>query len=107
MKRKMSVMLAALMVLVFCLSGCSKEAEPAASAPAEEAEVPEETSEEAEAPKEEASDQDKADEAAALIDAIYVQTRTDETDAQCAAAKAAWDALTDAQKELERHRRCF
>ena len=36
----------------------------------------------------------------ALIDAIYVQTRTDETDAQCTAAKAAWDALTDAQKEL-------
>ena len=37
---------------------------------------------------------------AALIDAIYVQQRTDETDAQCAAAKEAWDALTDAQKEL-------
>ena len=35
-----------------------------------------------------------------LIDAIYVQERTDDTDAQCAAAKAAWDALTDAQKEL-------
>ena len=35
-----------------------------------------------------------------LIDAIYVQQRTDETDAQCAAAKAAWDALTDAQKAL-------
>jgi len=35
-----------------------------------------------------------------LIDAIYVQTRTDETDAQCEAAKAAWDALTDAQKAL-------
>lgn len=100
MERKMSVMLAALMVLVFCLSGCGREAEPAAPAPAEEAEVPEETSEEAEAPEEEASDQAKADEAAALIDAIYVQTRTDETDAQCAAAKAAWDALTDAQKEL-------
>lgn len=100
MERKMSVMLAALMVLVFCLSGCGREAEPAAPAPAEEAEVPEEKSEEAEAPEEEASDQDKADEAAALIDAIYVQTRTDETDAQCAAAKAAWDALTDAQKEL-------
>ena len=26
--------------------------------------------------------------------------RTDDTDAQCEAAKAAWDALTDAQKEL-------
>ncbi len=47
-----------------------------------------------------ANDQAAADEVAALIDAIYVQERTDETDAQCAAAKAAWDALTDAQKEL-------
>ncbi|MDD6346684.1 MAG: sirohydrochlorin cobaltochelatase [Lachnospiraceae bacterium] len=46
------------------------------------------------------TDQALADEAAALIDAIYVQQRTDETDAQCAAAKAAWDALTDAQKAL-------
>ena len=46
------------------------------------------------------NDQAAADEVAALIDAIYVQERTDETDAQCAAAKAAWDALTDAQKEL-------
>lgn len=101
MKRKMSVLLAALMVFVFCLSGCGKEAEPAASAPAEEeAEAREETPEKAETPAEEASDQEKADEVAALIDAIYVQTRTDETDAQCAAAKAAWDALTDAQKEL-------
>ena len=48
---------------------------------------------------------EEADELAAknvadLIDAIYVQKRTDDTDAQCAAAKAAWDALTDAQKEL-------
>ncbi|WP_022774238.1 sirohydrochlorin cobaltochelatase [Butyrivibrio sp. AE2015] len=48
----------------------------------------------------EISDQEAADNVAALIDAIYVQTRTDETDAQCAAAKEAWDALTDAQKEL-------
>ena len=45
-------------------------------------------------------DQAAADEVAAMIDAIYVQKRTDETDAQCAAAKQAWDALTDAQKEL-------
>ncbi len=49
-----------------------------------------------------AEDADKAaaDNVAALIDAIYVQERTDETDAQCEAAKAAWDALTDAQKAL-------
>ncbi|MBQ1357698.1 MAG: sirohydrochlorin cobaltochelatase, partial [Oscillospiraceae bacterium] len=46
------------------------------------------------------SDQELADEVAELIDAIYVQERTDKTDEQCAAAKAAWDALTDAQKEL-------
>ena len=48
----------------------------------------------------EEDDQMKADEVADLIDAIYVQERTDETDAQCKAAKEAWDALTDAQKEL-------
>ena len=48
---------------------------------------------------------EEADEMAAknvadLIDAIYVQQRNENTDAQCEAAKAAWDALTDAQKEL-------
>ena len=46
------------------------------------------------------SDKAAADHAAELIDAIYVQKRTDETDAQCAEAKAAWDALTDEQKEM-------
>ena len=46
------------------------------------------------------TDQEAADNVAALIDAIYVQTRTDETDEQCAAAKEAWDALTDDQKAL-------
>ena len=45
-------------------------------------------------------DQAAADEVAKMIDAIYVQERTDETDAQCAAAKEAWDALTDEQKEM-------
>ena len=45
-------------------------------------------------------DQAAADAVAALIDAIYVQQRTDDTDAQCKAAKEAWDALTDEQKEL-------
>ena len=35
-----------------------------------------------------------------MIDAIYVQEWTEQTDEQCAAAKAAWDKLTDAQKEL-------
>ena len=47
-----------------------------------------------------ASDQEAADKVAALIDAIYVQERNDNTDEQCKEAKEAWDALTDAQKEL-------
>lgn len=46
------------------------------------------------------ADKAAADKVAALIDAIYVQERNENTDAQCAEAKAAWDALTDAQKEL-------
>ncbi|MBD8990233.1 MAG: cobalt chelatase [Clostridiales bacterium] len=45
-------------------------------------------------------DKAAADAVAELIDAIYVQTRNEDTDAQCEQAKAAWDALTDAQKEL-------
>lgn len=45
-------------------------------------------------------DQAAADECAALIDAIYVQERTDTTDEDCKAAKAAWDALSDTAKEL-------
>ena len=48
----------------------------------------------------EETDKAAADKVAALIDAIYVQERTEETDAQCEAAKAAWNALTDAQKAL-------
>nr|MCR5104193.1 sirohydrochlorin cobaltochelatase [Eubacterium sp.] len=62
---------------------------------AEEAEVTTEAATEAEK-----SDEEKAKEVADLIDAIYVQERTDETDELCAKAKAAWDALTDAQKEM-------
>ena len=58
------------------------------------------TSETTEAASTEVDDQAAADNVAAFIDAIYVQTRNDDTDAQCAAAKEAWDALTDAQKEL-------
>jgi len=60
----------------------------------------EEATEEADAAESEDADQMAADNVAALIDAIYVQERTENTDQQCADAKAAWDALTDAQKEL-------
>lgn len=49
-----------------------------------------------------AEDADKAaaDAVAALIDAIYVQEWTEETDALIDAARSGWNALTDAQKEL-------
>lgn len=58
--------------------------------------------EETEAAGEESADADQqaADNVAALIDKIYVQERTETTDDDCKAAKEAWDALTDAQKEL-------
>ena len=46
------------------------------------------------------TDEELAAECAALIDAIYVQERTETTDEDIAAARAAWDALTDAQKAM-------
>ena len=52
------------------------------------------------------ADKEAAQKVADLIDAIYVQTRTDETDAQCAAAKAAWDGRGGRSRLLwSRHRR--
>ncbi|MCR5419634.1 MAG: sirohydrochlorin cobaltochelatase [Lachnospiraceae bacterium] len=59
-----------------------------------------ETNEEEDLEGEDMSDLDAANNVAGLIDAIYVQERTEDTDAQCKAAKEAWDALTDEQKEL-------
>ena len=46
------------------------------------------------------SDEDAAAAVDELIAAIQVQEYTEDTEAQCKAAKEAWDALTDAQKEL-------
>ena len=46
------------------------------------------------------TDEELAAECAALIDKIYVQERTETTDADIAAARAAWDALTDEQKAM-------
>lgn len=116
MKKKFVVtLLAGVMACSLTLTGCSRaDSEPAANtAQTEENKTGQATaastekSSEAENQTETAAtesktdpDQEAADEVAALIDAIYVQQRTDDTDDQCAAAKAAWDALTDAQKEL-------
>ena len=82
------------------LVGCGSTATSTDSAAASTV-VGESTAEDAE----KTADEGDADEVAAkncadLIDAIYVQERSADTDAQCEAAKAAWDALTDTQKEL-------
>ena len=45
-------------------------------------------------------DQAAADAVLELIEAIQVQSWTEDTVAECEAAKEAWDALTDEQKEL-------
>lgn len=85
-KRLVTMLLAVSMVSALNVTGCS-------SSSTKETTAVKESSAENE-------DQKAADEVAALIDAIYVQKRTDDTDEQCKKAKEAWDALTDAQKEL-------
>ena len=96
-KRTIHKTAAALTALALCagvLTGCAGAASStAASSTAGSAAASSEVSSEE-------ADELAAQNVADLIDAIYVQERTDDTDAQCTAAKAAWDALTDAQKEL-------
>ena len=83
MKKTLALLLAAVMLLG-ALTACGSKNDNAADDAQNTAEA----------------DKAAADHVAALIDAIYVQERTDETDAQCEEAKAAWDALTDAQKAM-------
>ena len=83
MKKALAILLAAVMLLGV-LTACGSKKDDAAD----------------DTQNTEAADKAAADNVAALIDAIYVQERTDETDAQCEAAKAAWDALTDEQKAM-------
>lgn len=108
-KRVVSLLLAGVLGAV-CVTGCGSSKETAVestetqeAAPVEE--MAEQEAEETDAETEEEAentdvDQQAADQVAALIDAIYVQERTDDTDKQCADAKAAWDALTEDQKAL-------
>ena len=123
MKKKLTSILLASALTVALLAGCggSAGAAPAAqeakeetaaeeaAAPEEapeaevgEAEAPETGAPEAEAPEAEAAmtDEEAAADAAAKIDAIYVQARTETTDADIRAARDACNALTDAQKEM-------
>lgn len=113
MKKKLVTLMLAAAMTASLMAGCgqssssqaaSSAASTASEAPASsavsEAPVSSAASAVEESQAEGVSDQDAADNVAALIDAIYVQERNDNTDAQCEEAKAAWDALTDAQKEL-------
>ena len=106
MKKRVVALLMAALMGIFCMTGCGNSKETTvgsseeAGSEAGEEKTQTETEETANIETETDANQKAADEVAALIDAIYVQKRTDETDKQCADAKAAWDALTDAQKEL-------
>ena len=93
MKRRVVALLMATMMGAFCITGCGSSKEATSDKAAK-------TEKEADTESDKDADKKVADKVAALIDAIYVQERNDKTDEQCAEAKEAWDALTDAQKEL-------
>ena len=86
---------AALALCVGTLAGCGSSASSSTAASSKAA-----SSTAASEVSSEEADEMAAKNVADLIDAIYVQERNENTDEQCKAAKDAWDALTDAQKEL-------
>ena len=99
MKKRAAALLMTMVMAASCLAGCGSTDKEASNSTVEEnTQAAENTATDTESDAD--ADQKAADDVAALIDAIYVQERPDDTDAQCEAAKAAWDALTDAQKEL-------
>lgn len=101
MKNKFLTMPLAL-VMALALTACGNNASAVQENP-QTTEDTKEVSEEtvAEQTKDDESvSSDPVKEVSDLIDAIYVQQRTDETDELCAKAKEAWDALTEEQKQL-------
>lgn len=92
MKKKLVVVLMAAVMAMTAVTGCGSKADDAKNGTQASKASESETSANA--------DQEAAMHVADLIDAIYVQERTDDTDKQCNEAKEAWDKLTDAQKEL-------
>lgn len=92
MKKKLVVVLMAAVMAMTAVTGCGSNADDAKNNTQASKASESETSANA--------DQAAAMHVADLIDAIYVQERTDDTDKQCKEAKKAWDKLTDAQKEL-------
>lgn len=93
MKKQVVILLMAGVLECSLLAGCGGESKTSGDAD-KVTEVQEDTSVGGN------TDKAAADNVAELIDAIYVQERTDETDGQCSEAKAAWDALSDKQKEM-------
>lgn len=92
MKKKLVVVLMAAVMAMTAVTGCGSNADDAKNDTQASKASESETSANA--------DQEAAMHVADLIDAIYVQERTDDTDKQCKEAKETWDKLTDAQKEL-------
>lgn len=92
MKKKLVVVLMAAVMAMTAVTGCGSKADDAKNDTQVSKASESETSAKA--------DQEAAMHVADLIDAIYVQERTDDTDKQCKEAKEGWDKLTDAQKEL-------
>jgi cobalamin biosynthesis Co2+ chelatase CbiK len=86
-KKILSILMAGVLVctaLVGCGNSSSGQSSAATSSSSSSAEA----------------DKAAADKVAKLIDAIYVQKWTENTEAQCKEAKAEWDKLTEAQKAL-------
>ncbi|MCR4597086.1 MAG: sirohydrochlorin cobaltochelatase [Lachnospiraceae bacterium] len=109
MKKRSAKALIALAASVVMLAGCgATTADPETLAQTTETETADATAEDSkeetaavnEEETDSRSDEERAKEVADLIDAIYVQQWTEETDDLCAQARAAWDALTDEQKEM-------
>lgn len=103
--KKTAALVMAVAMLTTAAAGCGNNASSSASSEesstSSAAESSESSAEESSASEtEEVTDEMAAKNVADLIDAIYVQERNDNTDEECKAAKEAWDALTDAQKEL-------
>ena len=109
MKKRSAKALIALAASVVMLAGCgATTTDPETPAQTTETETADATAEDSkeetaavtEEETDSRSDEERAKEVADLIDAIYVQQWTEETDDLCAQARAAWDALTDEQKEM-------
>ena len=97
-RKKTAALVMAVTMLTTAAAGCGNNASSSASS--EESSTSSTVESSAASATEEETDEMAAKNVADLIDAIYVQERNDNTDEECKAAKEAWDALTDAQKEL-------